>query len=121
MKEDGRQSIRIVAPIPITVIAEDDPPRPAVTAVVNRHGALVLSPSYYDKGLIVWMRNDVNSATVRCRVVWIGLADAGGAHKLGVEFLDEALTFWDPTYADAVRAMPGTDAGSASVKRRRAR
>ena len=107
MDDDGRRSIRVVAPIPVSLMAGEDPPRHGLTAVVNRHGALLLSPASYEPGTIVWLRNDLNSETVRCRVVWVGLADSSGTQKLGVEFTDDAPTFWDPIYAEAVRAVSG--------------
>ena len=107
MDADSRRSLRVVASIPVSLIVGEDPPRSGLTAVVNRHGALLLSPTRFEPGSIVWVQNNFNSAMMRCRVIWVGVSD-DKHHKVGVEFVDEALTFWDPTYSEAVEANFGS-------------
>jgi hypothetical protein len=81
---------------------EGDQPEHGLTAVVNQHGALVLSPIQYQQETILWVRNELNSETARCRVVWVGPADSSGAYKLGIEFIDQASKFWGDLYGEAV-------------------
>jgi hypothetical protein len=104
MDEDSRRSGRVVAVVPVSLVAGEDPPRHGWTAVINRHGALVLCTTHFEEGTVVWLRNELNSRTTRCRIVWTGLTDDSGTHKLGVEFVDEMPTIWDPIYAEAMRA-----------------
>jgi hypothetical protein len=101
---EGRRSKRVLARIPIRLTVGQDPPQRGLTAVVNRHGALVLSPIPYEESTIVWIRNELTSETTCCLVVWAGAVDTDGTHKLGVEFVDEAPTFWGSAYEEAVIA-----------------
>jgi hypothetical protein len=103
--ESNRRSARVVLRIPISLFVGQDPPRDGLTAVVNRHGALVLSPTGHEEGTILWVRNEVNQETTRCRVVWVGLADPSGTHKIGIEFIDETQTFWGATYVEVTSAQ----------------
>lgn len=75
-----------------------------MTAVVNRHGALLLSPIEYQEGTTLSMRNELTAEATNCRVTWIGSTESGTVHKLGVEFVDAAPTFWGKAYEDAVKA-----------------
>ena len=95
---DVRRSPRVLARIPVSLIVGQDPPVPGLTAVVNRHGALILSPVQYEEGTILLVRNEFTSDVNRCRVAGVGPVDPSGAHKLGVEFVDEAPTFWGEMY-----------------------
>jgi hypothetical protein len=106
----GRRSVRVLARIPVSLMVGDDPPEHGVTAVVNRHGALLLSPIRCEEGITLTIRNELSSETTRCRVTWIGSMDASGGHKLGVEFVDEAPRFWGGAYEKAVKAAEADDA-----------
>ena len=48
------------------------------------------------------LRNELTAEATNCRVTWIGSTESGTVHKLGVEFVDPAPTFWGETYEDAV-------------------
>ena len=69
---------------------------------MNRHGALLLSPIQYEAGTTLWVRNNLSLEATRCRVTWVGPGDPSGVYKVGVEFVDEAPTFWGSVYAEAV-------------------
>jgi hypothetical protein len=90
------------------------PPVYALTAVVNRHGALLLSSSPYLKGSVVVLHNE-RSETVRCRVVWLGEPDASGAHKVGIEFIDDAPTFWGRLYEEQIALLADDKPGGAET------
>jgi hypothetical protein len=90
------------------------PPVFALTAVVNRHGALLLSSRQYQEGSVIVLRNE-RSETVQCRVVWIGEPDASGAHKVGVEFIDDAPTFWGRFYEEQLALLPDDKPGAAET------
>ena len=95
---EGRRSTRVLARIPVSLVTGQDPPADGLTAVVNRHGALVLSPTLYKEGTILRIRNELNSEATHCRVTWVAPTDLSGACKLGLEFLDAAPTFWGNVY-----------------------
>jgi len=101
-----RRSPRVLLRIPICLrsIVKEDQPEHGLTAVVNQHGALVLSPIQWEQGTVLLIRNELNGASSRCRVVWVGPADPSGAYKLGIEFIDEASTFWGSGYQEAISA-----------------
>jgi hypothetical protein len=100
---EKRRSPRVLARIPIQLLGGDAPVH-ALTAVVNRHGALILAPVGYRTDSIVWLRNEKSAMTIRCRVVWATADDTGNNHKIGLEFVDQAPEFWGADYDDAVRA-----------------
>jgi hypothetical protein len=92
------------------LVEEPSPACPARTAVVNRHGALVLSPRSYDLGARLRLRNLESGERVDARVVWAGGTDESGSHKLGIEFTEERPNFWGQEYEAAILA-DGADAG----------
>jgi len=98
----NRRSPRVLARIPVTLTAGQAPPVAALTAVVNRQGALLLSALPYDVGAVLRLQNELTLTATDCRVVWVGEADPSGAHKLGVEFVDADPTFWGTVYEDRV-------------------
>jgi len=99
---ESRRSTRVLARIPVSLRVGEAPPEHGVTAVVNLHGALMLSPVRYEQGTTLWIRNELNSEVTSGRVTWVGQVDASGAHKIGVEFVDESPNFWGSVYAEAV-------------------
>ena len=99
---ETRRSLRVLASIPVSLRLGENRPEHGVTAVVNRHGALLLSPVEYEEGAILLLRNELTAEATNCRVTWIGSTESGTVHKLGVEFVDAAPTFWGKTYEDAV-------------------
>jgi hypothetical protein len=72
----------------------------AITAVVNRHGALLLAAMPCPVGSILGIHHELAVETIPCRVVWVGDVDPSGAHKVGIEFIDEAPNFWGRIYDD---------------------
>jgi len=101
-ESDTRRSLRVVTQIPVSLRAGQNRPEQGVTAVVNRHGALLLSPVEYEEGAILSIRNELTAEAAGCRVTWIGSTETGTVHKLGIEFIDASPTFWGTTYEDAV-------------------
>ena len=95
---EGRRSPRIVASIPL-----DIQPLPeastAVTAVINLHGALILSPLPWPSGTALEIRNHKTNRSIRARVVWTGPKEGSGLYKLGVEFEDPESGFWGVDYS----------------------
>jgi hypothetical protein len=80
------------------------------TAVVNRHGALVLSPTGCAAGTVLTIQNGITFQATEGRVVWVSKDDLRELHKLGVEFVDDAPAFWGSVYEEllalAVRRDP---------------
>jgi hypothetical protein len=73
------------------------PPLPTVTAVINRHGALVLSMLLHDEGTVLRIQNELTSEATDCRVVWVEV-DVSGTYKLGIEFIHNTPAFWGEVY-----------------------
>ena len=94
---EERRSPRIIVRIPLGVRPIQYPPT-AVTAVVNLHGALILSPVLWPPGTILEIRNDKTKLSRRGRVVWGGPKDDSGSYKLGIEFETPASGFWGDDY-----------------------
>ncbi|HET7291151.1 MAG TPA: PilZ domain-containing protein [Vicinamibacteria bacterium] len=104
---EARRSPRVL--LRLGVLIEDPPPAcPARTAVVNRHGALLLSPRAYAEGTALRIRNLESDESVACSVVWSGGTDDANSHKLGVEFAEERPDFWGAEYERAVKAEAGS-------------
>ena len=93
---EGRRSPRIVARIPLDVQPLQS--LTAVTAVINLHGALILSPVPWVSGTILNIRNQKNNRSIQARVVWTGPQEASGSYKLGVEFEAPESGFWGDDY-----------------------
>jgi hypothetical protein len=95
---EGRRSLRIVARIALDVQPVQES-HTAVTAVINLHGALILSPVPWPAGTILEIRNQKNRRSIRARVVWTGPEDGSGSYKLGIEFEDAESGFWGDDYS----------------------
>lgn len=96
--KEGRRSPRIVARIPLDV----EPVRestPAEAAVINLHGALILSPVPWPAGTALNVRNQKNGRSIEARVVWTGPQEASGSYKLGIEFEAPESGFWGNDYS----------------------
>ncbi len=72
----------------------------AITAVVNLHGALILSPVLWPPGTILEITNEKTKLSARGRVVWSGTKDDSGSYKLGIEFETPASGFWGNDYPE---------------------
>jgi hypothetical protein len=91
--ESRRRSPRIPVQIPIEVtfagaIAAGH------TAIVNRHGALILCPVNCVEGDVLDVINKTTHKNVSCRVVWCSNETADGVRKLGVEMEEDRPAFW---------------------------
>lgn len=94
---EGRRSPRIIARVPLDVQPLQS--LTAVTAVINLHGALILSPVPWVSGTILAIRNQKNNRSIRARVVWTGPQEGSGSYKLGVEFEAPESGFWGDDYS----------------------
>src|ERR1022692_3364787 len=83
-----RRSPRIVSRFPLVLIS-DGAPVVAFTAVISRHGAMVIAGESYPSGAHVEMQNQKTKESTPCRVVWIGGQDRPGLYKLGLEMLED--------------------------------
>jgi hypothetical protein len=99
---EARRSPRVALHVPIRVVAEKAKGTNAHTAVVNRHGALILCPVRYDEGAEVEIWNLNSGEHTRARIVWYGGQDLPGLHKEGVELLENRPTFWGWEYDELV-------------------
>src|SRR5262245_61535320 len=75
---EKRRSRRTVSKIPLQVRVVDAH-RIALTAAINRHGALILSPIPWAAGTQLEITNQRTGAITHGRVVWCGGEDAPGS------------------------------------------
>jgi hypothetical protein len=94
-----RRSPRIVARVPLVLISEGARVV-SYSAVINRHGAMVLAAESYPRGAHVEMQNQNTKESVRCRVVWNGGETRPGLYKMGLEMLEDHPGFWGPDYSE---------------------
>jgi hypothetical protein len=94
---EGRRSPRIVACIHLDVQPLQS--FAATTAVINLHGALILSGVPWVSGTLLNIRNRKTNRSIRARVVWTGPTDGTGLYKLGVEFEGPESGFWGDDYS----------------------
>jgi hypothetical protein len=95
--KEGRRSPRVIARIPLDVQPLQS--LSATTAVINLHGALILSPVPWVSGTILNIRNQKTNRSIRARVVWTGAQESSGSYKLGVEFETPESGFWGADYS----------------------
>ena len=94
---ENRRSRRILASIPLEVEAQGRRHR-VLTAVINLHGAMILSPVDLPADSGFKIKNANTGIEVNARVVWSGRQSTRGSYKLGVEFEDSSPEFWGVTY-----------------------
>jgi hypothetical protein len=94
---EGRRSPRIIACIHLDV--QPLQPLAATSAVINLHGALIVSAAPLPTGTRVNIQNRKNNRSIRARVVWTGPRDETGLHKIGVEFEEPESGFWGNAYS----------------------
>jgi hypothetical protein len=99
MTIENRRSPRIVRRVPILITAEGQTVD-AVSAVINKQGALIVAPVVFGSGRILRLENRRTERQVDARVVW-GSSEAEGC-KIGLEFTNDT-DFWGADYA------PGPD------------
>jgi hypothetical protein len=88
-----RRSPRIPVQVPIEVDFEGTTVA-ARSAVVNRHGALILCGLNCAENDSLQLTNKKTHEQVRCRVVWCSSEIVDGERKLGVELSNDAPAFW---------------------------
>ncbi len=94
---EARRSERILLRLQV-LLDTDGGAHPAETVVVNRHGALVLSPVPHPEQAELVVANLASGESARCRVTWNGGEAAPGLHKLGLELIGPRPAFWGPEY-----------------------
>ena len=90
---EDRRSPRILFQVPLRISANGGSVR-GHTVVVNRHGALVLSPLRVPEETLVRLENALNGASLPGRVAFCGGEELPGLFKLGIEILGPADGFW---------------------------
>jgi hypothetical protein len=95
--KEHRRSPRILATVPL-VIHSSGESLEVVTAVINLHGALILSPVNWPQGTMLTMDSKKTGLRVRGRVIWSGSKEPNGFLKLGVEFEFASPDFWGDEY-----------------------
>ena len=93
---EQRKSPRIVRTVPLS-ISDVDQSVDGQSAVINAHGALILSPVFFIPGTAVSLTNRHTEAAIDGTVVW-GESDPPLGFKLGVEFAHAAPEFWGEDY-----------------------
>jgi hypothetical protein len=105
---EHRRSPRIMLKVPLRVEATGSACN-GHTAIVNRHGALVLCPLPCSQGTPIDVWNLETGERAPFEVVWAGGEDLPGLYKLGIELQEDRPTFWGSEYEDEVRLK--TNAG----------
>src|ERR1022692_2931296 len=94
-----RRSPRIVCRFPLVLIS-DGAPVVAYSAVISRHGAMILAAESYPKGSHMEMQNQKTKESVPCLVVWSGGEERPGLYKMGLEMLEAHPHFWGHAYPE---------------------
>jgi hypothetical protein len=95
--ESGRRSPRVLLRVDVRV-EHDGSAHNAHTVVVNRHGALMLSPVLLEDGTTLTVWNSETGESARFAVVFNGGEDLPGLHKIGIELLELRPFFWGWEY-----------------------
>lgn len=103
--KEHRRSPRILATVAL-VIHSSVESLEVVTAVINLHGALILSPVNWAEGTLLIIDNKKTGLRARARVVWSGSKESTGFHKLGVEFDSAVPEFWADQYDPQAQEVP---------------
>ena len=94
--EERRRSQRVVIRIPVTVtyvVAEQKVTFSAVTASVNDHGAMLVSPRTLGPDSTLELQNDSTRGRQQCRVTRTPVESNEG-YMIPVEFTTAAPDFW---------------------------
>jgi len=76
------------------------------TVVVNRQGALVLSPLSVAEETLLKVENALNGASLLCRVAFCGGEELPGLYKLGIEILGPTAGFWGNEFESRMNEAP---------------
>ena len=96
MKEE-RRSRRMIARVPLGVQPMKFPEE-AETAVINLHGALIVTLTEWPVGTILKITNQQTKRQIGGRVGWVGPQDTTGRFKVGIEFETPVTDFWGTAY-----------------------
>jgi hypothetical protein len=107
---EGRRSPRILFQVPLRISADGAMVR-GHTVVVNRQGALVLSPLRVSEETLLKVENALNGASLLCRVVFCGGEELPGLYKLGIEILGPAAGFWGNEFESRMSEAPPQTTG----------
>ena len=114
---EDRRSPRILFQVPLRISANGGSVR-GHTVVVNRHGALVLSPLRVPEETLVKLENALNGASLPGRVAFCGGEELPGLFKLGIEILGPADGFWGNEFESRMsEGAPPAAASSGSAFR----
>jgi hypothetical protein len=102
---EHRRSRRILASVPLMVEVQGRSHR-VMTAVINLHGAMVLSPVKWASGSELKVENTDTGVNVKARVVWCGNQSSRGSYKLGIEFEASSPGFWGASYDPQAVEVP---------------
>ena len=104
---EKRRSERVLIRVPIEVsgIALDGSrlASPGDTAVVNRHGALILLPARLKPDSQLTLTNKFSRETETFQVVWSGEKPNDGRYEVGIEALNPRDDFWGIRFPPASR------------------
>jgi hypothetical protein len=102
---EQRRSRRILASVPVNILSSGQP-QAALTAVINLHGALILSSVNLPSGRELRIKNPETGLEVPGRVIWSGTQDRDGSYKLGIEFQAFSPGFWGNRYDPEAEEAP---------------
>lgn len=102
---ENRRSPRVLLRVPIEIQGVGKPVR-SHTVVVNRQGAMVLSPRRFEEEELVRIQNLSNEEKTLCCVVWCGGEELPGLYKIGLEILCGTQRFWGAVYELAAMQVP---------------
>ena len=106
-QREKRRSERVLIRVPIEVqgVGVDGSRYEGTgyTAVVNRHGALVLLTTRLKPDSQVTLTNMFTKETETFQVVWSGEKPTEGRHECGIEALSPRDDFWGIRFPPAVR------------------
>jgi hypothetical protein len=77
-----------------------------LTAVINLHGAMILSPVQWPEGSQLRVESTDTGVSVQARVVWCGDRSPRGSYKIGVEFEESSPEFWGELYDPEAVEVP---------------
>jgi len=104
---EKRRSERVLIRVPIEVKGETVDGQGlqdvGYTAVVNRHGALVLLTARLNPDSQLTLTNKFTQETETFRVIWSGEKPTEGRYEAGIEALNPREDFWGIRFPPTVR------------------
>jgi len=84
----------------------DEIPEEAETAVINLHGALIMTLTEWPVGTILKITNQLTHREIGGRVGWSALRIPAGRFKVGIEFVTPVTDFWGTDYDAETEEAP---------------